>query len=205
MKKLLLFILLSLSAVSFSFSQRLMENLNRGLVAVQVPNGVFVSWRIMGQEWNNTQYNLYRNGVKLNAEPLSVSNFLDQGGSSASSYTISLVKEGVESPEPANCLVWNKQYLEIPVRKIIKNGIDYSSLYELNDATAADLDGDGQYEIIVKRINSDFSVANDSAFSYFEAYKQDGSLMWVIDIGPNLLSSGHVETNIAAFDWDEDG
>ncbi len=205
MKKLLLFILLSLSAVSFSFSQRLMENLNRGLVAVQVPYGVFVSWRIMGQEWNNTQYNIYRNGVKLNAEPLSVSNFLDQGGSSASSYTISLVKEGVESPEPANCLVWNKQYLEIPVRKITKNGIDYSSLYELNDATAADLDGDGQYEIIVKRINSDFSVANDSAFSYFEAYKLDGTLLWAINIGPNLLSSGHVETNIAAFDWDEDG
>jgi rhamnogalacturonan endolyase len=42
----------------FSYGQRQMENLDRGLVAVQVSKGVFVSWRIMGQEWNNTQYNL---------------------------------------------------------------------------------------------------------------------------------------------------
>ncbi|HPY58346.1 MAG TPA: autotransporter-associated beta strand repeat-containing protein [Bacteroidales bacterium] len=205
MKKFLLFLCLSVVAVMFSYGQRLMENLDRGLTAVKVSNGVFVSWRMLGSEWNNTQYNLYRNGVKLNTEPLSVSNYLDEGGSNASTYTLGLVKEGVESPEPGNYAVWNKQYLEIPMRQIIKNGIDYGPLYELNDATAADLDGDGQYEIIVKRINSDFSVANDSAFSYFEAYKLDGTLLWAIDIGPNLLSSGHVETNIAAFDWDEDG
>jgi hypothetical protein len=156
MKKFLLFLCLSVVAVMFSYGQRLMENLDRGLTAVKVSNGVFVSWRMLGSEWNNTQYNLYRNGVKLNTEPLSVSNYLDEGGSNASTYTLGLVKEGVESPEPGNYAVWNKQYLEIPMRQIIKNGIDYGPLYELNDATAADLDGDGQYEIIVKRINSDF-------------------------------------------------
>ncbi|MDD4362545.1 MAG: hypothetical protein PHF48_08910, partial [Bacteroidales bacterium] len=105
MKKILIILCLNLFATMFSYGQRQMENLDRGLVAVQVSKGVFVSWRIMGQEWNNTQYNLYRNGVKLNSEPLSVSNYLDEGGNTASSYTISLVKEGIETPEPANCLV----------------------------------------------------------------------------------------------------
>ncbi|MDD3431991.1 MAG: rhamnogalacturonan lyase, partial [Bacteroidales bacterium] len=105
MKKILIILCLNLFATMFSYGQRQMEHLDRGLVAVQVSRGVFVSWRIMGQEWNNTQYNLYRNGVKLNSEPLSVSNYLDEGGNTASSYTISLVKEGIETPEPANCLV----------------------------------------------------------------------------------------------------
>jgi len=97
MKKFLLFLCLSVVAVMFSYGQRLMENLDRGLTAVKVSNGVFVSWRMLGSEWNNTQYNLYRNGVKLNTEPLSVSNYLDEGGSNASTYTLGLVKEGVES------------------------------------------------------------------------------------------------------------
>lgn len=205
MKKKIFFVVLSLFGLFYAQGQRFMETLDRGLTAVPTANGVFVSWRINGEEWENTLYNLYRNGVRLNAEPLSVSNFLDLQGSAASSYTIGRIQNGKETMELSNCLVWSKPYLEIPVRRIIKNGIDYSSLYELNDATAADLDGDGQYEIIVKRINSDFSVGNDSAFTYFEAYKLDGSLLWVIDCGPNLVSSGHVETNIAAFDWDEDG
>ena len=43
-------------------AQRMMEYLNRGLVAVQTEKGVFTSWRIHGTEYYDTQYNLYRDG-----------------------------------------------------------------------------------------------------------------------------------------------
>lgn len=177
------------------FSQRKMETLDRGLVAVKTTNGVFVSWRIQGYEWYDTQYNIYCDNVKLNTTPLSVSNYLDASGTTTSSYTVSAVINGEEQPQCEAVTPWDKQYLEIPV-------VDRPDGYEINDATTADLDGDGQYEIIVKRIYKDW--ANESApFSYFEAYQMDGTLMWEINVGPNILPD--VEINIAAFDFDEDG
>ena len=61
-------------------AQRMMEDLNRGLVAVQTEKGVFTSWRIHGTEYYDTQYNLYRDGKLVNPEPLDVSNFTDPEG-----------------------------------------------------------------------------------------------------------------------------
>lgn len=204
-RKILLFALMLLSVNVAIYAQRPMEDLGRGLVAVKVTDGVFLSWRITGQEWYDVQYNVYRAGTKLNAQPLNVSNFTDTGGSLNSTYTVKPVLNGVEGEECSAVSVLPNQYLEIKMRKIMKNGRDYSKLYSLNDATVADLDGDGEMEVIIKRMNTDFSVKNDSAYTYFEAYKLDGTFMWAIDCGPNLVSSGHVETNIAAFDFDGDG
>lgn len=196
---------LFLVLVLFSFlvnpvdAQRKMEVLDRGLVAVETDNGVFLSWRIMGYEWEGVSYNVYRDGIKLNSEPLEVSNFVDTDGTESSTYTVSAIVNSVEQEQCDVVSPWTKQYKNIVLKT--RN----TSLYEINDATAADLDGDGEYEIIVKRLNRDYTVANDSAYSYFEAYKLDGTLMWEINVGPNILSSSGVEINIAAFDFDEDG
>lgn len=190
-------------------AQRMMEDLNRGLVAVQTEKGVFTSWRIHGTEYYDTQYNLYRDGELVNPEPLDVSNFTDPEGTASSTYTVKAVvrDEEQDACEPAE--VWDKQYLRIPVGKMYsRRGTDITEDYILNDATAADLDGDGEMEIIVKRLHNNdglFYPENDSAFTFFEAYKLDGTRLWQIDIGPNMISAGEVETNITAFDWDEDG
>lgn len=174
-------------------------------MAVKVSDGVFLSWRITGQEWYDVQYNVYRNGTKLNASPLDVSNYTDKSGALASTYTVKSVLNGVEGDACPAVSVLSNSYLEIPMRAITHKGKDISHLFSLNDATVADLDGDGQMEVIIKRINSDFSVANDSAFTFFEAYKLNGTFMWAINCGPNMVSSSHVETNIFAFDLDGDG
>ena len=119
------------------------------------------------------------------------------------------VVRGVEQDDSKPAKVWNQQYMEIPMGKIYsRRGTDITASYSLNDATAADLDGDGEYEIIVKRIYDPdglFDVPNDSAYAFFEAYKLDGTKLWAIDVGPNMINSGHVETNIIAYDWDLDG
>src|SRR5438046_2102494 len=74
---------------SKSEAQRLMESLNRGVVAVRSAEGkVFVSWRLLGTEPINLSFNLYRtlNGKteKLNKEPiLETTNYLDENTDTA--------------------------------------------------------------------------------------------------------------------------
>ncbi len=209
MRKKILSLFLLAGCAPLVYAQRMMDVLDRGLVAVKTADGVFASWRIDGTEYYDTRYNLYRDGVKVNAEPLEVSNFTDSDGTQASTYTVKAVVRGVEQEACVPVAVWNKQYLEIPMGQVYsRRGADITGDYILNDATAADLDGDGQMEVIVKRIyNNDglFDVANDSAYTFFEAYKLDGTKLWSIDVGPNMISSGQVELNIIAYDWDMDG
>ena len=98
-----------------------------------------------------------------------------------------------------------------------------TSHYEPNDAEMADLDGDGQLEIIIKRLNtydaldSGLKTARyiiypkeSKEFVVLDAYDvnwQTGAatLMWRIDCGPNMVSMNSTEINIIAYDWDEDG
>ena len=61
MKKKLLLSMLAACCLTAQ-AQRMMEDLNRGLVAVQTEKGVCTSWRIHGTEYYDTQYNLYRDG-----------------------------------------------------------------------------------------------------------------------------------------------
>ena len=208
MKKELLFSMLAVSALSVH-AQRQMETLDRGLVAVKTASGVFTSWRIDGTEYYDTQYNLYRDGTRVNQEPLEVSNFTDPAGTESSTYTVRAVVRGEEQEACEPAKVWNRQYLEVPMGKVYsRRGTDITKDYSLNDATAADLDGDGEYELIVKRLYNNeglFEVDNDSAYAFIEAYKLDGTKLWSIDVGPNMISSGQVELNIIAYDWDRDG
>ena len=170
-----------------------MEDLDRGLLAVKVNNGVFVSWRLLG------------------TEDLSIgcTNYLDTGGSSNSTYYVRAVVNGSEQPQSPSVNVWNKNYLSIPLQKpaggTTPDGVSYT--YDANDASAADLDGDGQYEIILKW---DPSNAKDNANDgytgnvYIDAYKLDGSRMWRIDLGRNIRAGAHY-TQFMVYDLDGDG
>lgn len=190
------FLLFSLAALTCA-AQRHMEDLGRGLLAVQTDSGIYVNWRITAQEWSGTAYNLYRNGVKLNSAPLTgASNYVDAEGDAQDTYAVSAVKNGVEGPCSRAVAVQEKPYVSIPLRKLPVAG------YEPNDATVADLDGDGEMELILKRLYPDWSPSARH-FSRIEAYELDGTLLWSIDVGPNILSD--VETNVAAYDFDCDG
>ncbi|MDD3079545.1 MAG: autotransporter-associated beta strand repeat-containing protein [Paludibacter sp.] len=180
-------------------AQRPMEKLDRSVIAQKVSNGIFVNWRITSDEWYNTYYKVYRNGTLIyTTTTAEASNYLDTSGNTSSVYTVTSVKDGIESAPSKAAKMVTTGYIEIPMH-------EYKKGYILNDATAADLDGDGEYEIIIKRLNLDYTVENDSAYSYFEAYKMDGTFLWEINVGPNILSSSGVEINIAAFDFDGDG
>jgi len=192
--------LILLLSINSLLAQRPMDKLDRSVVAQKVSNGVYVNWRITADEWYNTSYKLYRDGSLIyTTTATGASNYLDAAGTVTSKYTVSKVKNGIESTQSAQASVLTKNYLDIPMRDIKSLG---KTKYLLNDATAADLDGDGQYEIIIKRLRKDWSVENTD-YTYFEAYKLDGTFMWAIDVGPNITMD--VEINIAAYDFDGDG
>lgn len=177
-------------------AQRQMEKLDRGLLAVKVSEGVYVSWRVLGTEWRGISYNLYRGSEKLNEIPISGPTcFLDPNGTLDSRYHVKPVSGGMEQ-EPSDTIgVWENNWFDIPVR-------DIPGGYELNDASVGDLDGDGDFEIVVKRISPDRS-AEPEYTHLLEAYHLDGTHMWTIDYGPNRL--GPQQVNFIVYDLDGDG
>jgi hypothetical protein len=96
-----------------------MENLDRGVVAVTVANGVYVGWRMFGYEYDgkasDTSYNLYRDGSKV-ATVIDSTNYLDASGTASSSYTVTVVFNGVEGPQSPAATPWAQNYLSIPLQ-----------------------------------------------------------------------------------------
>ena len=211
-----------------AFAQRHTDQLDRGLVAMPAASGNFVSWRRQADEYNNVTYNLYRGNTQV-ATGLHVTNFKDTGGNSGSTYKVEAVVNGEKRMCDAVGL-WNDYYytfnkthtgyLDIDLATVYdRDGNDVTSHYEPNDAEMADLDGDGDLEIIIKRLNTYDASTEQTGVIYpieskeflvFDAYNvnwQTGaaSLMWRVDCGPNMVSLNSTEANIIAYDWDEDG
>ncbi|MGN0162259.1 MAG: stalk domain-containing protein [Candidatus Ornithomonoglobus sp.] len=186
--------------------QRRVEDMGRGLVAVTTDNGVFVSWRWKGTESIDVKYNIYRNGKKLNSEPLSLTNYTDIDGTAKDKYSVSAVTDGGEGERCEEVTVWDG-YLEVPIESPAPEEIEGATgYYTAGDASAADLDGDGEYEIILKwnAIVLDASKTGYTNVCYIDAYKLDGTRLWRISMGPNIRSGEH-DTQFMCADFDGDG
>ena len=187
-------------------AQRVIDKLDRGLVAVKTTNGIFVSWRIQSDEYYDVTYNLYRDG-SLVAENLTTSNYRDADGTTSSSYTVEAMKHGVKQPKSAAATPWSNSYLEITP----KHDSSITSTLVPNDACCADVDGDGQVEILLKydnqsEINASFPRGGyNGEYSIFECLKLDGTVLWWVNCGPNMGDFQNNEQNIVAYDWDLDG
>ena len=207
MKKFILTFLL-LTLATLGFAQRFTDKLDRGLVAVPSGNGNLVSWRVLGEEYYDVTYNLYCNGTKI-AENLLVSNYTHASGNASSSYQVAPVVRGVEQKKSKPVTRWNNGYFDIPVAKVLdRNGNDVTSLYIINDISLGDVDGDSIVEFIVKRNYTGgdlLSTSNTTKFHHYECYKLDGTRLWWIDLGPNLMSGPDEQWDLVSYDWDMDG
>ena len=78
--------------------------------------------------------------------------------------------------------------------------------YAINDASCGDLDGDGEYEIVVKWDcwGKDNSQTGLTGTVYLDAYKLDGTRLWRIDLGRNIRAGAHY-TQFLVYDFDGDG
>ena len=221
MKKVLLLALMMGMATASVNAQRVTDKLTRGLIAVPQGDktgqdsrygisgsGIFVSWRILPTEYYDTKYNVYRDGTKV-AENLTVSNYQDNSGSKTSTYKVVPVVKGVEqTAQAAECKPWDHQYWEIPVQAVVNREGNTLSNYTLNDCSVADVDGDGQMEFVVKRRNDSGNIreaSNKTDFNLHECYKMDGTRLWWIDMGPNLMAGPDEQFDLILYDWDQDG
>ena len=193
---------------SIASAQRTTDKLDRGVVAVPSGSGSFVSWRIFGEEYYDTEYNLYRNGVKVNETPLKVSNYTDSQGRAGSKYQVAAVVRGVEQEKSAEATRLSQQYIQFAVKELhSRRGTNITNDYNINDIALADVDGDGMSEFIMKRNYGPdgSSVANDSAYNCIECYNIKGDRLWWIDLGPNMVSGPDEQYDAVGYDWDGDG
>lgn len=210
-KSLLYTFLLTIFSYTALFAQRQMENLDRGLVAIHTGNDrFFVSWRVLGTDPADLAFNLYRKSgeeaaVKLNAQPITgATNFIDSTAreTKANTWFVKSVINGKEKEErgsftmPVNALV--KPYISLPLHQIPR--------YIPNDCSVGDLDGDGQYEILVHMTGRgrDNSQAGITDPPIFQAYKLDGTFLWQINLGKNIREGAHY-TQFMVYDLDGDG
>ena len=201
----LLFLMLAVSANA----QRLMEQLDRGVVAVRNPEGkAFISWRLLATEPQDVAFNVYRvneNGKteKCNTSPIAdVTHIIDPLSDSLHEYSY-FVKTVLKNKEGEASAVFhlrkgNAPYFSIPLQT--------PTGYTPNDGSVADLDGDGAYEIVLHQTGRarDNSQGGETDAPIFQAYKLDGTLLWTINLGKNIREGAHY-TQFMVYDLDGDG
>jgi rhamnogalacturonan endolyase len=191
-------------------AQRYVEKLNRSVVAVRTDaNTVFVSWRLLGTDPAGLAFNVYRGATKVNAAPLTGATNLTDATTSTATYTVRPVLNGVEQAASAAASTWTDKFLRIPIQQpaggTTPDGVAYT--YSANDASVGDVDGDGEYEIILKWDPSNAKDNSQSGYTgnvYLDAYELDGTRLWRIDLGRNIRAGAHY-TQFMVYDLDSDG
>lgn len=192
------------------------ENLNRGLVAVHNGDGnVSVTWRYLESDPIDIAFDLYRKSgdaksVKLNSEPIAASTFFkDSAVDTTVTNTYMVVQAGEGNTESGAVYELTaeraaKPYLEIPVQPV--EGFEYGKYYP-SDGTVADLDGDGDLELVVKMETRGFDNAHaglNTEGLLLDAYELSGEFMWRVDLGLNIRQGAHY-TQFMVHDYDGDG
>ncbi len=208
---------------------RAAETLDRGLVAVKTTEGIYLSWRLQADEDNvygtaagNVSFDIYRDGKKIATES-QTTNYIDKDGSINSKYQVAA--SGKELCKETTVLSGGSNYFDIPLDKpedvwlkaiptaaptnappSASTPAPIKCSYSANDASCGDLDGDGEYEIILKwDCNAqDNSISGFTGNVYLDAYKLDGTKLWRIDLGQNIRAGAHY-TQFIVYDFDGDG
>lgn len=179
------------------------ENLDRGVIAMKTSSGVFVSWRSLTADAKDLTFDVYRDGVKVNTEPITAgTNFSDPAGTTTSKYQIK-ASDGTESKlTSVEGDVYKRIHLDRPAKDPRTN-----ATYTPNDCSVGDVDGDGEYEIFVKWDPSnshDNSESGGTGNVLIDCYKLDGTKLWRIDLGQNIRAGAHY-TQFMVYDFDQDG
>ena len=207
-------------------AQHVMENLGRGVIVVRsAERSAYIGWRLLGTDPEEVGFNLYRAAgtgrpSRLNTVLLrKTTDFLDTtlDPATVNTFTVRAVVGGKElAPSapfvlPANAPI--QQYLSVPLQRPAAGEVPGPSgkptpfTYNANDASAGDLDGDGEYEIVLKWDPSNSRDTASSGLSgnvILDAYKLNGTRLWRIDLGRNIRAGAHY-TQFIVYDLDGDG
>ncbi|MGR0218412.1 rhamnogalacturonan lyase [Agromyces sp. ZXT2-6] len=193
-----------------------LEALDRGLVAVATGEGVFLSWRLLGSEATGAtgtglagpDFAVYRDGERI-ATVTDSTNHVDADGSADAEYAVAPIVNGVELEASASASAWRQGHYDLPLQKpadgVTPAGEAFT--YSANDASVADVDGDGAYEFVVKWDPSNSKDVSQKGYTgtvYLDTYELDGTLLNRIDLGVNIRAGAHY-TQFMTYDFDGDG
>src|SRR5687768_7658027 len=200
----------------------LMENLGRGVVAIRsTATEVVVSWRVLGTDPPDVAFNLYRSSagadpVRLNGSPIDGATHYVDGTADLTqpnTYHVRPILFGLEQPPSAGFTVpaaapiqaYLRVPLQVPPGGTTPAGEAYT--YSPNDTSVGDLNGDGEYDLVVKWEPSNAKDNSQSGYTgpvYLDAYTQAGTRLWRIDLGRNIRAGAHY-TQLVVYDFDGDG
>ena len=231
-------ILTSYADTNSNTEKRVMEKLDRGTVAVKTNGGVYLSWRLLGTEsLTNQAFDIYRDGEKIyTTGEHDATCYTDSKGTADNSYIVvrkGEATDGEKAVKPSTIYCKNSSsspsesnsytYTDIPIVKPEggtakkddrttgqTSEIEYT--YSANDASVGDLDGDGDYELVLKwnPSNAEDSGSWDGNYTgnvYIDGYQIDSenkNYMWRIDLGVNIRAGAHY-TQFIVYDLDGDG
>ncbi|WP_433465076.1 rhamnogalacturonan lyase [Spirillospora sp. CA-128828] len=175
------------------------EDLDRGLISVRSGGGNYVGWRLLGTDPPAATFALYRGTTRV-ATVTGSTNYWDNGAPADASYTVRPIVNGGEGTPSEPSLRFGDGYLDVPIQPPGSN-------YSANDASVADLDGDGRLEFVLKWDPSDSKDNSQSGYTsdvYVDAYRLDGTRLWRLDLGRNIRAGQHY-TQFQVYDYDGDG
>ncbi|KAL2798694.1 hypothetical protein BJX66DRAFT_333724 [Aspergillus keveii] len=191
---------------------RPVENLGRGVVAVRASDtDILVTWRLLGLDSEDITFNVYRSAGDgdaelLNDEPLTSStgtNYLDSTAdpSQANTYFVRPILDDEEQEASGTFTLPADNTVEPAIRIPIRDSGPFKYVW------VGDLDGDGEYDFVIDRINTQQSL---------EAYTSNGTFLWELQYGPNSENQNNIEPGstaisvgnwdgVTVFDFDSDG
>ncbi len=184
-------------------SARFMENLDRGLVAMKKGDGIYLSWRLLGTEEYDTSFEVYRNGKKI-ATVSDTTNYIDAMGKMEDTYYV--VGNG-DTSATVSAFSSGSNYFDIPLSQPPAAKLPDGTMVEYTpwDASAGDLDGDGEIEIVQRwdapRLHA--GQEGDTGGLILDAYELDGTVLWRIDLGVNVRCN--TENVFTVYDYNSDG
>jgi rhamnogalacturonan endolyase len=207
MNRTLLALILATTPTLLAAAPRQREKLGRGVVAVRKEEGsAFISWRVTSDDPKEVAFVVDRieEGKpprRITKEPVTAAScFVDDGPlpKGPIAYTVQAVVDGKPGPASEPVMLAEKPYLAIPLKTLPG--------HTPNDASVGDLDGDGEYEIVLKQEMRprDNSQAGTTGESKLEAYTLGGKFLWRINLGKNVREGAHY-TPFLVFDFDGDG
>lgn len=187
------------------------EKLNRNVVAIpQNASGTnyLISWRMLDTDDDYTTFDVMKDGEIIRSDINSSTNYLDTKGSSSSSYRIITKQHGEPIDTTETITPWKDVFMQVHLDRPADGTFhDVSYYYSPNDCSVADVDADGEYEIVVKwnpSAEADNSQGGFTGPTIFDCYKMDGTKLWRIDMGHNIRSGAHY-VPFLFYDFDGDG
>ncbi|MBR0037401.1 MAG: rhamnogalacturonan lyase [Bacteroidales bacterium] len=188
------------------------ENLDRSPICVQTNSGNLLSWRRFATDDSlGVRYKIFLNGSEsVTLDTGAATSYLD--ATKASSYTL-LIQQLQEGGSYATVDRYANITPEAMCRKVTLNRPAGTSSYTYtpNDASVGDVDGDGQYELVIKwdpsnsQDNSKSGKTGNVIFDCYEIYGEDmGEQLWRIDLGVNIRAGAHY-SQFLVYDFDGDG